>query len=77
MSQIFISYANEDTDFARRLAGAFEGQGWTVWWDKQIPPGMDYAQVIEAAVTAAQCVVVLWSRHSIGVVRIWCTTWRV
>ena len=66
MSQIFISYANEDTDFARRLAGAFEGQGWTVWWDKQIPPGMDYAQVIEAAVTAAQCVVVLWSRHSIG-----------
>ncbi|MGB5562717.1 MAG: toll/interleukin-1 receptor domain-containing protein [Sedimenticolaceae bacterium] len=66
MSDIFISYASEDTDFARRLAGAFEGEGWSVWWDKQIPPGMDYAQVIEAAVNEARCVVVLWSRHSIG-----------
>ena len=66
MSEIFISYANEDMDFARRLAGAFEGEGWSVWWDKQIPPGMDYAHVIEAAVEQARCVVVLWSRHSIG-----------
>jgi hypothetical protein len=65
VSQIFISYANEDTDFAKRLAGAFEGQGWSVWWDKQIPPGMDYAHVIEAAVNAAQCIVVLWSQTSI------------
>ena len=66
MSQIFISYANEDTEFARRLAHVFEHLGWSVWWDKQIPPGMDYAQVIERAVTEASCIVVLWSRHSIG-----------
>ncbi|MCB1722213.1 MAG: toll/interleukin-1 receptor domain-containing protein [Chromatiaceae bacterium] len=65
MGQIFISYANEDTESARRLAGAFEGLGWTVWWDKQIPPGMDYAQVIEKAVNEASCIVVLWSKHSI------------
>ena len=65
MSQIFISYANEDMEFARRLAKAFEHEGWSVWWDKQIPPGMDYAQVIEQAVKAASCIVVLWSKHSI------------
>ncbi len=65
MGQIFISYANEDSDAARRLAEAFVERGWSVWWDKQIPPGMDYAKVIEEAVTAAQCVVVLWSKHSI------------
>lgn len=65
MSQIFISYANEDKEFARRLARAFEHEGWSVWWDKQIPPGMDYAQVIEQAVKAASCIVVLWSEHSI------------
>ncbi len=65
MGQIFISYASEDAGLARRLADAFAVHGWSVWWDKQIPPGMDYAQVIEAAVNAAQCVVVLWSRHSI------------
>lgn len=65
MSEIFISYANEDTDFARRLAHAFEDEGWSVWWDKRIPPGMDYAKVIEAAVEQARCVVVLWSKYSI------------
>ena len=66
MSQIFISYANEDKEFARRLAKAFEHEGWSVWWDKQIPPGMDYAHVIEQAVKAASCIVVLWSKYSIG-----------
>lgn len=66
MAQLFISYANEDTEFARRLAGALHEQGWSVWWDKQIPPGMDYAQVIEKAVTEASCIIILWSKHSIG-----------
>jgi hypothetical protein len=66
MGQIFISYSSDDAAFAHRLAEAFEGEGWSVWWDKQIPPGMDYARVIEAAVNAASCIVVLWSRHSIG-----------
>jgi hypothetical protein len=66
MSQIFISYASEDRAFAARLAGVFESEGWSVWWDKQIPPGMDYAQVIEKAVTDASCIVVLWSKHSIA-----------
>jgi hypothetical protein len=65
-SQIFISYASEDKAFAARLAGAFENEGWSVWWDKQIPPGMDYAQVIERAVNGASCIVVLWSKHSIA-----------
>jgi hypothetical protein len=66
VSQIFISYASEDTPFARQLATAFIDEGWSVWWDKQIPPGMDYAQVIEQAVNDAHCIVVLWSRNSIS-----------
>lgn len=66
MAQIFISYSSADGEFARRLADAFTEQGWSVWWDKEIPPGMDYAQVIESAVNEAQCVIVLWSQHSIG-----------
>lgn len=65
MTQIFISYANEDKAFARRLARAFDNEDWSVWWDKQIPPGMDYAQVIEKAVHEAACIVVLWSQSSI------------
>lgn len=66
LAQIFISYASEDKHFARRVATALEARGWRVWWDRHIPPGMDYARVIEQAVAAADCVVVLWSRHSVG-----------
>ena len=66
MSRIFISYASEDKEFARPLAAAFEGLGWSVWWDKHIPPGMDYAQVIEQAINDAACIVVLWSKHSVA-----------
>lgn len=66
VTQVFISYASEDKVFARRMAAAFEARGWSVWWDKHIPPGMDYAKVIESAVEAAQCMVVLWSGHSVS-----------
>ncbi len=66
MTDVFISYASEDMAQAQRLAQALEGQGWSVWWDRDIPPGMDYATVIENAVKASRCVVVLWSQHSIA-----------
>ena len=39
MSDVFISYAREDRGHAEQLAREFERQGWTVWWDKVIPPG--------------------------------------
>ena len=65
MAQVFISYASEDKAFARHMAADFEARGWSVWWDHQIPPGMDYATVIETAIAQAGCMVVLWSRHSV------------
>ncbi len=65
MADIFISYASENKVQAQRLAQALEEQGWSVWWDRHIPPGMEYATVIENAVTSARCVVVLWSEYSV------------
>src|SRR5919205_2916517 len=65
MSDIFISYAREDRAFAERLARAFEQQGWSVWWDKDIPPGRKYADLIGEALATARAVVVLWSRASL------------
>ncbi len=39
--------------------------GWSVWWDPTILPGETWDDVIEAALTKARCVIVLWSRDSI------------
>ncbi len=64
MSDIFISYAREDRANAERLAHVFERQGWTVWWDKIIPPGRRFGDVIAEQLAAAKAVVVLWSRTS-------------
>lgn len=65
MSDIFISYASEDRYLAKDLAQAFEAQGWSVWWDRVIPSGKAFDDVIEEAIDSAQCVVVLWSNTSV------------
>jgi TIR domain-containing protein len=64
MSDIFISYARPDRERARLLAQALEQRGWSVWWDHDIPPGRKFDDVIEEALAAARCVVVLWSQAS-------------
>jgi hypothetical protein len=33
MSDIFISYKREEQPVAKKLAGALEKEGWSVWWD--------------------------------------------
>ena len=64
MSDIFISYARENRDKAKTLAELFQQQDWSVWWDRNIPPGRSFDEVIEEALSAAKCVVVLWSKNS-------------
>src|SRR5438045_5935700 len=65
VSDVFVSYAREDQDKARLLAGALAAQGWSVWWDRHIPLGKSFDRVIEEEIASAKCVVVLWSRHSV------------
>ena len=65
MSDIFISYASADRDKAERIADVLSGQGWSVWWDRTIPPGKTFDEVIEEAIDATACIVVLWSATSV------------
>jgi TIR domain len=66
MSDIFISYARADKDRAELLAKAFSRQGWSVWWDREIPPGKSFDETIENALNSARCVIVLWSKDSVS-----------
>lgn len=66
MADIFLSYAEEDRDAALRIVGVLEGHGWTVWWDRRIPTGKTWRSVIEDGIRDMRCMVVLWSRHSVG-----------
>jgi TolB-like protein len=62
---IFLSYTREDQATAQRFAEAFEGQGFSVWWDVTLRSGEAYDQVTEEALRTAKAVVVLWSKKSV------------
>jgi hypothetical protein len=66
MSDIFISYARADREKAELLARAFSKKGWSVWWDREIPPGQAFDETIENVLSSARCVLVLWSANSVA-----------
>jgi len=66
MPDIFISYAREDRETAERLAQALEGEGWSVWWDRHIPAGKRFDEVISASLDRAKCVIALWSQAAVA-----------
>jgi hypothetical protein len=65
MADIFVSYASADLEIAQTLAGAFARRGHSVWWDRTIPPGRVFDDVIQEALSEARCVIVLWSATSV------------
>ena len=65
MSRIFLSYAREDVDVAKRLAELITSAGHEVWWDRHLRAGARFAAEIDRALREAQAIVVLWSQHSI------------
>jgi adenylate cyclase len=65
MADVFISYAREDAETARRFAEAFQSAGCSVWWDDELRSGEAFDESIERALREARAVVVLWSRTSV------------
>lgn len=61
MSDVFISYASADRERAQAVAAELQSRGLSVWWDRAIPPGRQFDEVIEEALDAARCVALLWT----------------
>jgi tetratricopeptide (TPR) repeat protein len=65
MARVFLSYDREDAKTAAPLVTAFEQHGHSVWWDKHIGGGTQYAKEIEHELNGADVVVVVWSAASV------------
>jgi tetratricopeptide (TPR) repeat protein len=65
MASIFLSYDREDEPHARPVAALLERSGHSVWWDRRIKGGREFAAEIEAALDAADRIVVLWSARAV------------
>ena len=66
MAKIFLSYAREDVDAAKQLAGCIASAGHEVWWDRHIQGGSRFTDEIDRALKDAEAVVVLWSEASVA-----------
>ena len=66
MADVFISYAREDLERVRPLVNAIEAAGYSVFWDRTIPAGMTWRKYIGKALDERKCVIVVWSKSSVG-----------
>jgi sulfatase modifying factor 1 len=65
VSDIFLSYDSRDLERIKPLAAALSAQGWTLFYDRTIPPGKTWRQFIGKEIDECRCMVVAWSTHSI------------
>jgi serine/threonine-protein kinase len=66
MSDVFVSYKAEDRRRVKPLVNALEAEGFSVWWDEQIGGGATWRHAIETELNSAKCVIVAWSKRSVG-----------
>ena len=66
MSDVFVSYKAEDRPRVAPLVQALELNGLSVWWDTQIAAGSEWRSDIQRQLDEARCVIVVWSRRSVG-----------
>ena len=49
MARVFLSYARDDAELAKRLAGLIGDAGHEVWWDREIQGGSRFSNEIDKA----------------------------
>jgi hypothetical protein len=62
VTDVFLSYARSDAASAERIARELGKAGCSVWYDRELPAHVAYADVIAAELESAAAVLVLWSK---------------
>lgn len=65
-ADVFVSYKAEDRARVLPLVSALQSEGFVVWWDTQIAGGGHWREEIQGHLDAAKCVIVVWTKRSIG-----------
>jgi len=63
--QVFLSYSLADIDTARHVVRAIEARGWPISWERYDDPDAIASLALREALNESDCVVVLWSSHSV------------
>jgi TolB-like protein len=66
MSDVFLSYKAEDRPRVMPLVDALKADSLSVWWDARITAGSEWREDIQEQLDAAACVIVVWSKRSVG-----------
>jgi TolB-like protein/tetratricopeptide (TPR) repeat protein len=66
VADLFLSYKAEDRARIAPLVQALETDGLSVWWDEHIGGGDEWRDTILRHLQSAKCVIVVWSRRSVG-----------
>lgn len=66
MSNIFISYSRDDSEFVLSLAKVLRESGVSIWLDQwDIPPGANWDDSVEQALRDCTSMLVIWSKSSV------------
>lgn len=60
-ADIFISYARSSQRHAEQLSERLRAEGYSVWWDEDLPAHRTYSDVIQERLDAARVVLAIWS----------------
>jgi hypothetical protein len=66
VADIFFSYKSEDRERVRPVRDALVAQGFDVFWDQQVPAGVDWDTWIRQELAQAKCALVFWSAAAVA-----------
>jgi hypothetical protein len=66
VADIFFSYRSDDRERVRPVFDALAAQNFDVFWDQQVPAGVDWDTWIRQHLTQSKCVLVFWSATAVA-----------